>query len=141
MFPPFRERLNESKICFFFIFLTGDNRGKKQTNQRALSFKQFVNVKNSKIQSLLKSAGIKRNKRAILSKAKIERVRKGRAPLTKDLLFKLYVTDEKTITEIGAELNYSPSTITFNLKRFGIRARKTGRKRNFKLQKFLFAEN
>jgi DNA-binding CsgD family transcriptional regulator len=90
-----------------------------------------LNVKGSKIESLLKLAGIIRDRKAIQSRVTKNRDRNGRATLTKDFLVRLYVTDQKTVTEIGAELNYSLSTIAFNLKRFGIRARKTGRKPQF----------
>lgn len=43
--------------------------------------------------------------------------------ITKDLIFKLYSEENKTLAEVGREINKSPRQVCRYLKRFGIQAR------------------
>lgn len=69
---------------------------------------------------LISKFKIKLNKSLIVSHATTERRRKGRKPLTFELLYSKYVVEEKSQIEIARELGYSQQTISVNLRRHGI---------------------
>jgi DNA-binding CsgD family transcriptional regulator len=87
-----------------------------------------INVSLMTVNRILRKVGLKRNPAPIMSHLKTLSHRCGRVELTRDLLFQLYVIEQKSTVEIGKQLNYTPAAIGVNLKRVGIKTRRGGKK-------------